>query len=83
MVEAVAIYVGGRTGPHAMAAQQVIEVAPCDENLPSVVANLVRELRESGRHSTNDSAERVVAPETTPRDLTFVPPDPTTPDAAA
>jgi ferredoxin-nitrite reductase len=83
MVEAVAIYVGGRTGPHAMAAQQVIEVAPCDENLPSVVANLVRELRESGRHSTNDSAERVVAPETTPRDLTFVSPDPTTPDAAA
>lgn len=45
MVEAVAIYVGGRTGPHAAAAQQVVEVAPCDETLPDVVARIVRSLQ--------------------------------------
>lgn len=47
LVEAVAIYVGGCTGPHAAAAQQVVEVAPCDETLPKVVANFIRGLRES------------------------------------
>jgi ferredoxin-nitrite reductase len=43
-VEAVAIYVGGRTGPHAAAGQQLVEIAPCDETLPRLVANLIRNM---------------------------------------
>jgi dissimilatory sulfite reductase (desulfoviridin) alpha/beta subunit len=46
MVDAVAIYVGGRTGPHAAAGQQLVEIA-CDDTLPQVVANLIRNI-ESG-----------------------------------
>lgn len=52
VVEAVAIYVGGRTGPHAAAGQQLVEIAPCDETLPHVVAKLIRHLEsESDPHS--------------------------------
>ncbi len=43
MVEAVAIYVGGRTGPNAAAAQQIVEIAPCDDTLPDLVAKIVRQ----------------------------------------
>jgi ferredoxin-nitrite reductase len=82
MVEAVAIYVGGCTGAHAVAAQQVVEVAPCDETLPTVVANLILQFRESGQSSAPDSVERP-SEATTNGDVAFLPPDPTTPDAAA
>lgn len=47
LVEAVAIYVGGRTGPHAAAGQQLVEIAPCDETLPLVVANLIRNMESA------------------------------------
>src|SRR6516164_2864137 len=33
MVDAVAIYVGGRTGPYAAAGKEVLEMVPCDEIL--------------------------------------------------
>ena len=46
LVEAVAIYTGGRTGPDAAAGRQVMDVVPCDENLAAVVAAIVE--RESG-----------------------------------
>jgi len=42
MLDAVAIYVGGRTGPHAVAGRQIVEIAPCDSTLPDVVANVIR-----------------------------------------
>ncbi|MGO4880506.1 MAG: ferredoxin--nitrite reductase [Bryobacteraceae bacterium] len=41
LVEAVAIYTGGRTGPDAVAGQQVLDVVPCDERLADVVAGIV------------------------------------------
>jgi len=41
VVEAVAIYTGGRTGPHAVAGKEVLEMVPCDESLPEVVASLI------------------------------------------
>ncbi|HXY50302.1 MAG TPA: nitrite reductase [Terriglobales bacterium] len=41
MVDAVAIYVGGRTGPHAKPGQQIVEVTPCDSTLPEVVAGVI------------------------------------------
>ena len=42
MVDAVAIYVGGRTGPHAVPGKQIVEVTPCDSTLPDVVAHVIR-----------------------------------------
>jgi ferredoxin-nitrite reductase len=40
-VEAVAIHVGGRTGPDAVAGRQIFDAVPCNE-LPDVVAGLIR-----------------------------------------
>jgi ferredoxin-nitrite reductase len=42
MVDAVAIYVGGRTGPHAVPGRQIVKVTPCDSTLPDVVASVIR-----------------------------------------
>jgi ferredoxin-nitrite reductase len=42
MVDAVAIYVGGRTGPHSAAGQEIVAMTPCDETLPDVVAGVIR-----------------------------------------
>jgi len=41
-VDAVAVYVRGRTGPNANAGEQILETVPCTE-LPGVVARLVAE----------------------------------------
>ena len=43
-IEAVAIYVGGRTGPQARAGTQIMDLVPCDEALPDVLANVVKHL---------------------------------------
>jgi ferredoxin-nitrite reductase len=47
IVDAVAIYTGGRTGPDAAAGRQVMEVVPCDEKLAEVVAGLIRNREEA------------------------------------
>ena len=44
LIEAVAIYGGGRTGPDSVAGEQIIDVVPCDDSLPDVVAALVSRL---------------------------------------
>ena len=41
LVEAVAIYVNGRTGPAAAAGEQILDVVPCDRNLIRVIAQLI------------------------------------------
>jgi ferredoxin-nitrite reductase len=41
-VEAVDIFVGGRTGPDAVAGRPVLQAVPCDERLPDIVAGLIR-----------------------------------------
>ena len=82
MAEAVAIYVGGRTGPQAVAGQQLVEIARCDETLPSVVANLIRKLeRQDETHSVVDPME-INQPGSAGEEFGG-PPGPTTPDAAA
>jgi ferredoxin-nitrite reductase len=54
IVDAVAIYAGGRTGPCATAGEEILETVPCDESLPGVVAEVIQsyrfeqEARESG-----------------------------------
>jgi ferredoxin-nitrite reductase len=45
VVDAVAIYTGGRTGPHAVAGREILETVPCDESLPEVVANVIQSYR--------------------------------------
>ena len=45
IVDAVAIYTGGRTGPHAIAGQEILETVPCDESLPDVLANVIQSYR--------------------------------------
>jgi len=51
LIDAVAIYVGGRTGPDTTVGQQVLDVVRCDNNLPRVLAGIIQQLdrfRESG-----------------------------------
>lgn len=57
MIDAVAIYVGGRTGPHAAAAEQFVEIAPCDETLPDVVAKIVRRIDALNQHPDHHSRD--------------------------
>lgn len=45
LVDAVAIYTGGQTGPRAVAGAEILETVPCDENLPEVVANVIESYR--------------------------------------
>ncbi len=42
--DAVAIYVGGRSGPQSRAATQIMDLVPCDEVLPDVLATVIRHL---------------------------------------
>ena len=42
LVDAVAVYVGGRTGPHAAAGKEVLATVPCDEAFPEVITNVIQ-----------------------------------------
>jgi ferredoxin-nitrite reductase len=42
IVEAVAIYAGGRTGPYAVAGTEVLETVACDASLADVVAGVIQ-----------------------------------------
>jgi ferredoxin-nitrite reductase len=42
VVDAVAVYAGGRTGPQARAGREVLETVPIDEHLPDVIAGIIR-----------------------------------------
>src|SRR5262249_24090415 len=44
-VDAVAIYVGGKTGPQARAGTPIMDMGPCDEALPDVLAKVVQHLQ--------------------------------------
>ena len=61
IVDAVAIYVGGRTGPHAIAGQEILASVPCDERLPEVVAEIIQSRRFS-RERTSDGAPSEALP---------------------
>ena len=42
LVDAVAVYAGGRTGPHAVAGKEILATVPCDESFPEVIANVIQ-----------------------------------------
>jgi ferredoxin-nitrite reductase len=63
-VDAVAIYVGGRTGPNAAAGSAIMETVPCDASLPDVVADLIQSHRfnsKAGNDWTPSNALPAVA----------------------
>jgi ferredoxin-nitrite reductase len=45
IVDAVAVYVGGRTGPHAVAGKEILATVPCDEAFPEVMADIIQSYR--------------------------------------
>jgi ferredoxin-nitrite reductase len=54
IVDAVAIYAGGRTGPRAAPGEEILETVPCDEALPETVANVIQSYRfkkEAAEHA--------------------------------
>jgi ferredoxin-nitrite reductase len=78
LIDAVAIYVGGRTGPDAVAGQQIMEAVPCDDTLVDVVADLVRDLRSGGQEQANGSICTAATPAMPPAPGTFTEIDPPT-----
>jgi ferredoxin-nitrite reductase len=62
LVEAVAIYAGGRTGAGAVAGEQVLEAVPCDDSLPEVVADVIERyglLRQRPHYPVNQAVELI------------------------
>jgi ferredoxin-nitrite reductase len=54
LVDAVAVYAGGRTGPHAVAGREILATVPCDEAFADVIANVIQSYRgenEYGQHA--------------------------------
>jgi ferredoxin-nitrite reductase len=76
IVDAVAIYTGGRTGPHAVAGREILDTVPCDEKLPEVVAEIIQSQRF--RHvPAGDWAPSNALPAV----ATWIPREPSSPEA--
>jgi ferredoxin-nitrite reductase len=45
LVDAVAVYVGGRTGAHAMPGREIMTTVPCDESFADVIAEVIQSSR--------------------------------------
>jgi ferredoxin-nitrite reductase len=50
LVDAVAVYVGGRTGPHAVAGKEILATVPCDEAFSEVITNVIQSWRAENEH---------------------------------
>jgi sulfite reductase beta subunit-like hemoprotein len=62
LVDAVAVFVGGRTGPHAVAGKENLATVPCDAALPEVITNVIQSWRAENEHR----------PQSAFRDLDFI-----------
>jgi ferredoxin-nitrite reductase len=51
LVDAVAVYAGGRTGPHAVAGKEILATVPCDEAFPEVIANVIQSYRDEREYT--------------------------------
>jgi ferredoxin-nitrite reductase len=56
LVDAVAVYAGGRTGPHAVPGKEILATVPCDESFPDVIANVIQSSRAEYEYSQQASA---------------------------
>jgi len=45
LVDAVAVYAGGRTGAHAMPGEEILATVPCDESFADVIAGVIQSSR--------------------------------------
>jgi ferredoxin-nitrite reductase len=50
IVDAVAVYVGGRTGPYAGAGKEILATVPCDEEFPEVMARVIESYRHQNEY---------------------------------
>ena len=50
LVDAVAVYVGGRTGSHAIAGKEILATVPCDESFPDVIADVIQSYRAENEY---------------------------------
>lgn len=50
IVDAVAVYVGGRTGPYAVAGKEILATVPCDEEFPEVMARVIESYRHENEY---------------------------------
>jgi len=56
LVDAVAVYAGGRTGPHAVAGKEILATVACDESFPDVIANVIQSSRAECEYTQQASA---------------------------
>jgi len=74
-VDAVAIYMGGRTGPEAAEGKEILGLVPLDENLPEVVAKLIQCLEpEAGAPQDQPSLEAEATATDQPASVDSLPP---------
>jgi len=50
IVDAVAVYTGGRTGPYAAAGKEILATVPCDEEFPEVMARVIESYRHENEY---------------------------------
>ncbi len=50
LVDAVAVYVGGRTGAHAIAGKEILATVPCDESFADVIAEVIQSSRAENEY---------------------------------
>jgi ferredoxin-nitrite reductase len=50
IVDAVAVYAGGRTGPYAVAGKEILATVPCDEEFPEAMAKVVESYRHENEY---------------------------------
>jgi ferredoxin-nitrite reductase len=55
LVDAVAVYAGGRTGPHAVAGKEILATVPCDEAFPEVIANVIQSYRDESEYTRQET----------------------------
>jgi ferredoxin-nitrite reductase len=55
LVDAVAVYAGGRTGPHAVAGKEILATIPCDEAFPDVIAGVIQSYHGEGEYKHQEA----------------------------
>lgn len=55
LVDAVAVYAGGRTGPHAVPGKEILATVPCDEAFPDVIAEVIQSQKRKGELKRQES----------------------------
>lgn len=61
IVEAVAVYMGGRTGTLAAAGKEVLATVPCDDSFPVVIADLIRRSQAEEKYEQEIASDPLFA----------------------